>query len=271
MRLIACAALLTVVAGACSSDSSKGSSETLTAALKAVPSGSVQLSLASGAPPGVHLNAFGLAPSSNVVVQVREGTCLAPTDRSLITFPSAKVPATGKLDATLQGTGQAPGSTPAYVAVFPSNAKGDVSGAFVACTDLDVKTPTKIVSLFPAPGQRGHGSTTLRYDGGADKLVADVNAVGLEPSKTFTAQIHKGSCAAQGSVVHRLEPLEGNLEKNVTQRTVVEDVGTAPPRTGWSVVVSTPSSSGNPSRPLLCGDVAKPAPAPSSTTSTSKP
>ncbi len=117
----------------------------------------------------------------------------------------------------------------------------------------------------PQAGQHPQGSAKLTYDPAKKTLSVDATASGLVAGSAHAVRIHLGSCASQGAVKYPLNDLVASPTGTAETTTVIQNVGQAPPASGWYVNVHLASSSqiqqnGQPTlyfQPIICGNIGK--------------
>jgi hypothetical protein len=108
------------------------------------------------------------------------------------------------------------------------------------------------VRIYPAPTTRASGKVTLRYDAGSKALTVTTKAIALAPG-TYSGAIRVGSCYGQGAVKYALDPLVSTDPTSTQGTTIIHNVETAPPPSGWYVQIQNGTS--QTARPLLCGGI----------------
>lgn len=217
---------------------------------------------------------YGFTPSSAHAMHIHPGTCADQTEPPSVPFPDLTADAHGVVKQSVT-SGPVPAGLPttSYLNIHlaPMAQLGtpkDVSFTPIACGDIPAGTPsagpvTLSMHLPAKDGRTPAGSSTLSYDAAAHTLRVELKVTGLAPNTAHAVHVHSGSCRAQGDVLYPLPDLRANAEGDATASTIVPNVTSAPPATGWYVNVhlgpmSQILSGNNPTllfAPILCGDV----------------
>lgn len=216
----------------------------------------------------------GFTPSSSHAMHIHTGSCLNQQNPPVIPFPDITANAAGAAKVTVTSkavAGGIPSNAYLNVHLAPGATLGsptDVSFTPIACADIPTGTATAgpvtlTMAALPQAGQHPTATAALTYNATAKSLTVTVSASGLVSGTAHAAHLHAGSCAAQGAVVYALSDITADASGDATTTTVVPNVTTPPPASGWYLNVHTGSSSkilsgGKPTmlfQPILCVDV----------------
>lgn len=275
---VAAAAIL----AACGSSSSTSSSSTtapgataaITTTLHHMPTGTVKL---TWSPATKHLvaafNMYGFTPTSSHAVHLHLGSCLNQ-GKVLIPFPDLTANSGGAFTGTLTSTTSTPNGIPSgtyfNVHLAPTaqlGLPGSLGFTPIACDNVPSGTTDSVTLSMKAPPQTGQnptGTATLSYDATAKKLTVNVSMTGLVPGSVHAAHVHLGSCQSQGPVKYPLTSLTADSSGAAKATTVIPNIASPPPSSGWYVNthLGSPSQllSANKSptlyfQPIACGNV----------------
>lgn len=220
------------------------------------------------------LDMSGFTPGSSHAMHIHNGSCLNQQNPPVIPFPDITADASGAANVTVTSNAVAAGiPTNAYLNIHlaPGVSLGsptDVSFTPIACADIPTGTAaagpvTLTMAALPQAGQHPTATASLAYDATAKSLTVAVTASGLVTGSVHAAHLHAGSCAAQGAVVYALTDITADATGNAAVTTVVPNVSTAPPASGWYLNIHIGSSgqilaNGKPTllfEPILCADI----------------
>ena len=253
---------IAVFAAACSSSGSHPAPTTtprpIAVQLDNVPAGSIALAVnRSNRTVGLDVRLYGLPPGEGFVVELQAGSCLSPPASPLISFPM--------ITADQSGTGQGTAVRGFTRSTLPVQVRLDVrlssdtapDAPPIGCTEFDTTKPPTEQALFPQPGHRPYGQAIVSYDPKHLALSIKVVADALDSSSRQTAEVHSGSCRAEGQVLYRLNDLVANAQRHGDVTSTIAKVLQPPPATGWYIVISANPSAGGQVRPhpILCGDL----------------
>jgi hypothetical protein len=275
-RFLALAAVATVAACGSSSPSSNLSSSAPTkvgVVLGHAPAGTVSLSWSATTKKiTANFNMYGFTPDTSHAVHIHRGSC-ADQGNVVIPFPDISAGTGGAVKAGLTSSVTAPGGIPAgsYLNVHLAPAAqlgnpGSLGFTPIACADIPPGSSTSAtltMQALPQTGQHPSGAAKVSYDAATKTLTVLLTATGLAPSSAHAAHIHLGSCQTQGLVKYPLDTVTANASGSASVTTVVKNVASGPPASGWYVNLhrGSPSqiqSSGKPTllfAPILCGNV----------------
>ncbi len=271
--VLALAAATTLAGCGSSSPSSSPQASKVAVALSHAPAGTVTL---SWSPTTKKITAdfhmYGFTPNSSHAVHIHHGSC-AQQGNVVVPFPDVAAGAGGAVDASASSSITAPGGIPAdsylNVHLAPSaqlGSPGSLGFTPIACADIpsgSTRSAALTMQAPPQPGQHPSGAAHISYDAATKTLTVLLTATGLAPSSAHAAHIHSGSCQSQGPVKYPLDTVTANATGSASVTTVVKDVASAPPASGWYVNVhmGSPSqiqSGSSPTllfAPILCGNV----------------
>ncbi len=271
--VLALAAATTLAACGSSSHSSSSVPSKVNVSLTHAPAGSVALSWSPTTKKiTANFTMYGFTPGSSHAVHIHHGSC-ANQGPVVIPFPDVSAGTGGAVNASLSSSVAAPGGIPtgSYLNVHlaPSaqlGSPGSLGFTPIACADIPSASTTAANLTMQAPPQAGQhpsGAAQVSYDSATKTLTVLVTATGLTPSSAHAVHIHTGSCQSQGPVKYPLDTVTANASGSASVSTVVKNVTSAPPATGWYVNVhmGSPSqiqASGQPTllfAPILCGNV----------------
>lgn len=219
------------------------------------------------------LNMTGFTPGSSHAMHIHTGSCQNQQNPPVIPFPDITADASGAVKASVTSNAVAGGiPSNAYLNIHLApgaqlGSPGSATFTPIACADIPAGAATGPVTLtmgaLPQTGQHPTATASLTYNSGAHTLTVDVKASGLVPGSAHAEHIHAGSCAAQGAVVHALTDLTADSSGNAHVVTVLQNIDTAPPASGWYLnlhmgSMNTILSGGQPTllfQPILCADV----------------
>jgi Cu/Zn superoxide dismutase len=218
---------------------------------------------------------YGFTPMSGHAMHLHPGNCAHQTQPPSVPFSDISANAAGAVTQAVTSTTASPAGIPSgsylNIHLAPGAQLGsptDVSFTSVACADIPAGAPAAgpVGLTMHAPstnGQKPQGSATLAYDSSHQTLRVTVTASGLAPNTAHAVHIHSGSCSTQGDVLHPLPDLQTDAAGNGSLTTMVSNVNSPPPASGWYVNVHMGPMSqilqgNNPTllfAPILCGDL----------------
>jgi hypothetical protein len=202
----------------------------------------------------VNLDIYGLAPAGAVALRLRPGSCLALGAAPLATFPAVTADATGVVRTGVVSDQAQPAGIPHHAVVDVELPDGGATPSLLACTDIPAGDATAPLRLFAPPALKPAGTATLTYDARAARLDMRIFAIGLPARATVAAEIHRGTCTAQGAPLGGLGGIAADSRGMVDSAGVVAHL--VAPRGHWYVAVRSQVSTGAAQPgPLLCGDV----------------
>jgi len=101
------------------------------------------------------------------------------------------------------------------------------------------------------------GAATISWDQPSKGLTIKISLIGMAPNSTHPANIHAGSCAKQGGVVHPLQNVVADAHGVGSSTTVIKNVTTLP-ASGWYITVHNGPGLAPADQllPIVCSDLA---------------
>ncbi len=177
----------------------------------------------------VKITLTGLAPNSPHNAHIHAGTC--PSNGAVI-YPLNPLQANAQGDATsetvIKNVRNGIPTSGWYINVHNGVKMGSplderaISCGNVYHSDSSKKSRTIEITMngTTAPNENADGHAILQVENGKPVLTITLN--GLEPNSTHIAHIHSGSCAAQGPVVTKLNPVIANAQGIGTSKTTID-------------------------------------------------
>ncbi|MEA2614423.1 MAG: hypothetical protein QOE72_206 [Chloroflexota bacterium] len=253
----AAALLLAAAATGCGSPLSGGPpTQRASAQLIHVPDGTADIEYDPGARTlTLAMHATGVMAGEKLAVRIRRGGCGSPAGDVLDTLAPTVADAQGVVDAIARVPGIEAVPTTAALEFIPAAAATGAAPAPLLCGDLSGQTG--MVRLVPgaAPQTGPTGTASLAVDTAARTLTVQLVVQGLAPGSWHPAQIHDGSCEAQGPMAFALPALQADARGRAVLHATLSGVA----RLGrWYVNIHRgPDMSGDGAAPLSCGDVAR--------------
>jgi hypothetical protein len=203
------------------------------------------------------LQMAGLAPGGAYAIDIHEGPCDTIGDVA-VSFPEVTADSAGAINTSITSGQPAPGGLLPHTALSMHR---DAS-APIACADIAAAVTATTLPMAPA-GQPLQGSANLTYDPENKTLIVATSATGLAPGSSHAQNIGLGTCEAQGPAKYPLDDLAALANGTAYQTTVIQNVGQAPPPSGWYLNVYLESSAQVPQnglptpdlQPILCGNI----------------
>ena len=253
--LVGLAAASAIVAcGSQASSSSSAPPQIASVRLDHVPDGVVALTWDTATKQvTASVDLYGAGPGESLMLLVRTGSCLAPGDATLVTFPQLTAGPGGALTTQVTSDAPVPGGVVEGSAIVVAPAGAATPDATLLCTDVPAAGATGPLRLYAPPQLKPAGTATLVYDASARTLTVRVTAIGLRPSTAYGAHLGRGSCRAQGAEVDGVGGVSADASGNASATASLSGVE-QPPANGWYLAVDRPAS-GPGGGPLLCGDI----------------
>jgi len=104
------------------------------------------------------------------------------------------------------------------------------------------------------------GTADLKWNAQSHELSVTLTVTGLQVKTTHPGHIHAGSCSKPGKVVYPLENVVADASGNATVTTVIKDVTSGIPATGWYITVHNGPTLTTPEQAMgiACGDISNP-------------
>jgi Cu/Zn superoxide dismutase len=221
------------------------------------------------------INMFGFTPSSSHAMHIHPGTCADQSQPPSVPFQDITADSGGAVSQKVESAQPAPNGIPtgSYLNIHlaPMASLGepaDLSFTPIACADIPAGTSsTGPVTLTMKPptmqGLTPKATVHLAYNTTAHTLNVALQASGLQPNSAHAVHIHKGSCRAQGDIVHPLPDLQADSSGNASLNQTINNVTTQPPAAGWYINVhmgpmDSIVSGDKPTllfAPILCADI----------------
>ncbi|HEY2702877.1 MAG TPA: CHRD domain-containing protein [Candidatus Dormibacteraeota bacterium] len=253
---VAAALLLAAAAGCGSPPSGGAATQRASAQLINVPDGTADVEYDPGARTltlAVHVT--GVMAGEELAARIRRGGCGGPAGDVLDTLGPTAADAHGVVDAIARVPGVEAVPTTAALEFIPLEAATGAASAPLFCGDLSGQTG--MVRLVPgATPQAGPaGTAALAVDIAAHTLNVRLVVQGLVPGSWHPANIHDGSCAAQGPMVLTLPSVQADARGRAVLHATLSGVD----RLGrWYVNIHRgPDMTGDGAAPLSCGDVTR--------------
>lgn len=129
----------------------------------------------------------------------------------------------------------------------------------VACGGSTTPTATAASAILK---HLPSGTADLSWDPSSKMLTVKLSLLGLAPSSIHPAHIHVGSCENQGKVLYPLKAIVADAHGVAMATTMIPNVATGIPATGWYVNVHNGPGVGTGAPtdpqflPIVCGNVA---------------
>jgi len=210
---------------------------------------------------GLRFGAYGLVPGGVYQLQLHHGTCLTPTVRPLVTFDTASADSAGSASAEVKANASSPSGIPKgiYVDMHLLDAQGNSEALSSACADIPTRSPTDALRLFAPPGRKAFGTVTARY---RDRRTLELRfrLMGLAPGSTHAMHVARGTCAAEGGIVHSLGDVVADSIGSASATKIVQ----LPAKSerfsvqifaGPSALIGTSKPDPGDAQPILCADL----------------
>ncbi|GAC1641677.1 MAG: hypothetical protein NVS4B12_04170 [Ktedonobacteraceae bacterium] len=133
------------------------------------------------------------------------------------------------------------------------------SGSGTTTTSTTSATPTSITTMAHATlAHVPSGTADISWDPATKAVTVKILLAGLAPKSVHPSHIHTGSCINQGGVLHSLQNIVANAMGNATATTIIPNISSGIPASGWYVNVHNGPGLTTTDQflPIVCGDVA---------------
>ena len=247
--------VLAALAGCGGNGGGAPATETASAQLSQVPTGTADISYdAATQVLTVTMHVTGATPKVALPSHIHKGSCAGAPGDVLYPLTAGKADAGGVVNVTtmVPNVPAVPSGADVHFHTGPTTATAGEKKSIV-CGDLNGQPGTIRLGPNGAPGDNATGTASITRDPATGRMTVKVVVDGLEPGTAHPAHIHLGSCEAQGPVIVPLDALQADSSGHAEATTTVQN---APGIGTWYVNVHRgPGLDGPQFTPITCGNV----------------